>query len=101
VSNRKIAKALGVGETSVRRDAAPNGAPTGKKASRAKGGKAPPAPIGAPALTGAAADAETSAPTGKKASNTNGKKAAPAEISAPMKRRCGETLRQMPHPPRK
>jgi N6-adenosine-specific RNA methylase IME4 len=57
VSNRKIAKVLGVGETTVRRDTAPNGAPDDKKASKTKGQKASSAPNGAPALSGAAAAA--------------------------------------------
>jgi len=49
-SNRQIAKVLGVGETTVRRD----GAPGEKKTRKTKGGETLPAPNGAP-LSGAAA----------------------------------------------
>jgi N6-adenosine-specific RNA methylase IME4 len=56
VSNRQIAKVLGVGATTVRRDTAPVGAPTDEKPSDINEGKAATAPNGAPpALAGAAA----------------------------------------------
>ncbi|UPK03142.1 MT-A70 family methyltransferase [Bradyrhizobium sp. 170] len=54
-SNRQIAKTLGVRETTVRRDVAPNGAPAGKKPSNVSEAKASAAPNGAPAIAGAAA----------------------------------------------
>jgi hypothetical protein len=41
VSNRQIAKTLGVGSRTIDRDIAPNGAPRGKKANKTKGGGAP------------------------------------------------------------
>jgi hypothetical protein len=52
-SNRQIAKTLGVGETTVRRDAAPNGAPAGKNLSNVSEAKASTAPNGAPAIADA------------------------------------------------
>jgi hypothetical protein len=55
VSNRKIAKALGVGETTVRRDTAPNGAPAAKTTNENNPAFATTAPNGAPAISGAAA----------------------------------------------
>jgi N6-adenosine-specific RNA methylase IME4 len=55
VSNRQIAKALGVGSSTVDRDTAPNGAAAGKKPNTINEAKKPPAPNGAPALSGAAA----------------------------------------------
>lgn len=55
-SNRAIAKTLGVGETTVRRDTAPNGAPGGKNTSHNNGAKSSGAPNGAQsAISGAAA----------------------------------------------
>lgn len=53
VSNRQIAKVLGIGEATVRRDAAPSDALTAKKASQINEAKAPAASNGA--LSGAAA----------------------------------------------
>jgi transposase len=50
LSNRKIAKALNVGETTVRRDTAPNGAPKEQNLSQTNGAKHAHAPFGAPAL---------------------------------------------------
>jgi N6-adenosine-specific RNA methylase IME4 len=55
VSNRKIAKVLGVGETTIRRDAAPSGAGDAQKVNQNKGAKDAAAPNGAPGLTGAEA----------------------------------------------
>jgi hypothetical protein len=50
LSNRKIAKALNSGETTIRRDLAPNGAPSEKNVNENKGTKSASAPNGAPAL---------------------------------------------------
>lgn len=55
VSNRSIAKVLGVGRRTVDRDVGPNGPPGEKRAGNAKGGKTETGPNGPPALSGAAA----------------------------------------------
>lgn len=51
-SNRQIARTLGVGETTVRRDTAPNGAPAPTKANENKASSSASAPSGAPAISG-------------------------------------------------
>ncbi|SIO54823.1 hypothetical protein SAMN05443247_07911 [Bradyrhizobium erythrophlei] len=57
LSNRAIAKVLGVDESTLRADAAGNPASDKKKSNEAKGGSVPPAGNPAPGLSGAAAAA--------------------------------------------
>lgn len=59
ISNRRIAKSLGVGNRTVDRDVAPNGACAGEKGSKNKRPETSPAPNGAPTLLAGADAAKT------------------------------------------